>query len=185
MATDDGSWLTPEGEYQDLVRDLCGSDPRLCRPDEKMSRYRVHWPSRRCRVLVLELETNGSDGAAPASPPREFSDTETFRQYLGKLPENHKNIVYIIEGVNRDFVGVLGPHFGIHPSIFMDYGRVTTVAVPPDRGQSSLLVSNYATRDYLCMSYQELVLLPDPVRGKFRTRCPDTARIIRSTRLNG
>lgn len=56
METDDGSWLTPEGEYQDLVRDLCGSDPRLCRPDEEMSRYRVHWPSRALPCLSARVE---------------------------------------------------------------------------------------------------------------------------------
>ncbi|KAJ9156432.1 Mg2+ transporter zinc transport protein [Pleurostoma richardsiae] len=184
MGTDDGSWIVPDGEYQDLVRDLCGSDPRLRRPDEKMSRYGVYWSSRQCRVVVLEFQDNASGGAA-ATTPLEFSDAETLRQYLSKPSEKHNNTVYIVEGANRDFVGVLGPHFGLHPSVFMDYERITTVAVPPDRGQSSLLASNYATRDYLCLSYQELAFLPEQVRDKFRARCPETARIIRGTRLNG
>ncbi|KAI1374085.1 hypothetical protein F4677DRAFT_179406 [Hypoxylon crocopeplum] len=186
MAANDGLWIAPDGEYQDLVRDLCGSDPRLCQPDEKMSGYEVHWSSRQCRVLALEFQHNGSDGATPVSlPPHEFRDAETLRRHFSEQQEQHTNTVYIVEGANRDFVGVLGPHFNLHPSAFMEYERIRAVAGPPNQGQSTVLASNYATRDYICLSYQELVLVPDPVRGKFRARCPDTARLIRGARLNG
>lgn len=189
---DDGSWIAPDGDYQDLTRQLCKSDPRLCQPDEKMARYGVTWTSRPCRVVCLDFE----EAATPAVS-HEFSNAELFRRFLSgrSNPSQHaqenakpparSNSVYIVEGANRDFVGVLGSHFGLHPSIIMEYERITTVAVAPDRGQSSILYSNWATRGYLCLTYQELIMLPDQARDKFRARCADTARIIRNTRLNG
>lgn len=193
----DGAWIAPDGDYQKLTQDLCGADPRLRQQDEKMARYGVYWSTRPCRVLSLEFQDKVSDGINGIVISHEFTDAESLGVFLSMRasqdeqasraphPPVHHNRVYIVEGANRDFVGVLGPHFGIHPSVIMDYERITTVAVAPDRGQSSLLYSNWSTRGYLSFSYQELITLPFAARDKARARCPDTARIIRGTRQNG
>ncbi|PSR82751.1 hypothetical protein BD289DRAFT_370842 [Coniella lustricola] len=194
---EDGAWIAPDGDYQQLTRDLCGADPRLRQQDEKMSRYGVYWSSRPCRVLALEFQEKDLDGRAYPVVSHEFTDAESLGLFLnqrscqdeqavrGARPTAHHNRVYIVEGANRSFIGVLGPHFGIPPSLIMDYERITTVAVAPDRGQSSLLYSNWGTRGYFVLSYQELFSLPLAARDKARARCPDTARIIRGTRQNG
>lgn len=183
MIPKDGSWIAPPGKYQDLTKELCGSDPRLRQPDTKTLSHGIEWSGRHARAILIEF----IDGSDLGAPPHVFSDGEKLREHICRLKNEKKhrsNAVYILEGLNRDFVGVMGPHFDVHPSMFLEYERITHQP-KHNRGHSSLLASCLATRSYLYMNYEELVLLPDEVRGKHGLRCADTGRNIYVTRVNG
>lgn len=177
----DGGWLAAPGKYQDLVRDLCASDPRLRQP-EKLPFLR--WAHRQARVIVFELHEYSD-----ARVPRVFTDMRELDEELkkrGKGPnERPEKMLYIVENANQSLVDIMGRHFELHPSMFLEYAR-TTQTPRYNKGHSSLLASALATRDYLWFNYYELVLLPDELQGNsYRLRCSETGRSVRTTRVRG
>jgi hypothetical protein len=171
-----GDWMAPPGAYQDLIRVLGQSDPRLRRPDKR-------W-SRNGQVRVLALEVPKPNPSNPFALNQEiFHDADELRQYLGlwQNKQTTENTIYILEGLNQETIEIIGSHFDLHPSIFLDYIR--SAQVPSYRkGHSSMLASSWATRDHLVMTYRELLGVDVDAA---ELRCARTDRDIARTRVNG
>ncbi|KAF0639959.1 hypothetical protein FPSE5266_11657 [Fusarium pseudograminearum] len=182
MGSIDGTWIAPPGEYQKLVKDLCGSDPRLCCPDKKLLKYGIGWETRPVRAIVFEFTVSSNPGS-----PTIFNDMGSLQEHIEKQKKKSKNLnkaIYILENANQAMVDVIGTHLEVHPSMFMEYER-SAEAPAYNNGHSNLLASTWATRDYLCMNYRELVLLPDEVLGNYGLRCTTAGRNVSVTRVNG
>jgi hypothetical protein len=172
----DCGWMVPPGSYQDMVRNLIESDPGLLRRERKRT---MDGP---VRALVFELPRSKP---AHLPTPITLNSAEELRQHVDKADSvaQRVNSIYILENLNRGSIEILGRHFSLHPSIFLDYIRTTQVP-GCKKGYSSLLASTCATRDYLVLNYRELLALPDEAASLERLRCAHTGRDIATTFIN-
>lgn len=169
------------GPYQDLVKALCGADPTLRHPDRKAVKRNVPWPGCLPRLVVLKVQGDHITRELETRDP----------SYLQKHFEQRKSekcsdqrLIYILEGLSPEFVGVLGGQFMMHPSFFTDHKLVSRAAVD-HRGEEILLPSMAAARDHICLKYTELLPLPNTVNAEFGLRCAETGRHLAITRMYG
>jgi len=183
-----------EVPYDRLRRSLAYCDPRLknsvfsigrgarkASPGKKWT----PWSRARPRVLALHLNPDGT-----CRPSVEYSDASLlathFRQQAEATSDTPARSVYLLEGLARDFIGVLGEHLQIHPSVFMDHEKLAPVG---DRfiregGGLPFLPSAVHGRDHVSLKYhepRELSSLPTD----FRNICDTSGRTIAVTRLMG
>jgi len=179
----DRGWMSPPGNYQAFIESLAESDPRLRRADKKWQ------PDGPARAVVIEFPESAKANARSHQPvPTIFYDAEQLNEYFIRKNNNtsktNGNTIYILEGLNRHTIEIMGEHFKLHPSIFLDYVR--SVQVPGcKKGHSSLLASTWAARDHLVMSYREVLSLDEEAASFPHLRCIQTGRDIATTRVNG
>jgi hypothetical protein len=183
MANQDGEWLAPPGPYQELVKDLCQSDPRLRKSTLNIPPLSLPWANRPARIIVVEYHDNGN-----VEPTRlDLQSNEQLIDYLGaqhQSPEDKANRVLIVEGLNQKIAGALGSHFSIPPSMFAQFLQLqyNPKSLPTSEG---LLASDIATRPYKTLKYHQLISLPNNIVGNFSLRCVETGRAISVTRIDG
>lgn len=176
----DNGWIAPPGDYQDMAKALCESDPRLSLPERKRS---IHGP---VRAIVFEF-TKSTSGHHLV--PTVFDNADQLRDHIqnprkSSVPSEQENAIYILESLNQSVIDIMGSHLGLHPSLFLEY--FSLVQTPGwGKGHSSLLASTLATRDHLLLNYRELFLLPDKAAGFHEVRCSRTGRDIDVTRVVG
>lgn len=118
----ESDWLSAPGEYQDLVRELCAADPRLRSRCDKNIRQKTPWPNLNAKLVVLEADSNGVFGKPIGHGPPSL---KAYLETQAKLPgDANLRRVFILEGLHPDFVAVLGAHFKMHPSLFIEQERV-------------------------------------------------------------
>ena len=174
----DGSWLSAGGKYQDLVKDLCASDPRLRKRDPKTQVQNVEWPCADSKLVVLELEPSGS-----FSSPMEKSPL-SLKQYLGSTSADPDGCaVYILEGQSPAYIEVLGSHFEMHPSLFSEMERTVVFSdLPYQESDNIVLPSMTAAREHYTLQYFELFILTPDMHDTFVLNCHKTGRHIGVTR---
>ncbi|KAL4866209.1 hypothetical protein BDV12DRAFT_138254 [Aspergillus spectabilis] len=160
--------------YQELTRALCVADPRL-----------DHWKddtkSSSARVVALHIQPDHSVGQ-----PTEITEPTALRDTLTS-PSNQNSSVYILEGLISEFVDVLGTHFDLHPSVFIDHERLVALdgSATGEAGGSPFLASSAMhSRDHITMKYHEPLIL-SPVPEQFRNFCEASGRHIAVTRIMG
>jgi hypothetical protein len=133
----------------------------------------------------LHLNPDGS-----CNPPFEYTDASGLADHLKQRAAATDNTsprsVYLLEGLARDFTGVLGEHFQLHPSLFMDHEKLTPFGerLTGEGGGLPLLPSAVYGREHVSMKYHEpLVLSKKPT--DFRNICDTSGRTIAVTRLMG
>ena len=176
---DDGSWVSTPGPYQDLVKSLCAADPGLLKRDSGAIKRQAPWPTPNRRVLALDVQADGK-----VSSPVVFNldQAQNLGSYLTERTLPDLRTIYILEGLSPDFIAVLGEHFRLHPSVFVDHQRVSVSAVH-HRGDENLLPT--AGRDHVTFRFSELYTLPSTIETKAGIYCPDTGRYVGVTRTYG
>lgn len=86
--------------------------------------------------------------------------------------------------MNKDVATVLGNHFLIDPSFFIEYHR-TANTVSKNARCNETLATSLATQPYISLPYRDLVALPRELIGYFGLNCSATRRKIEITRFNG
>lgn len=187
----DGSWLAADGPYQDYVNSMCGSDPRLRNRDPKAHTQKTPWLYAESRVVSLELNADNR-----FAYPVEFRDSAKLEGYLAAKgasetvrgqsrdadtadqPPRPRCRVLILEGMNPDFVGVLGQHFALHPSVFVEHERVVVMSKRAEGESDGFpLPSAVRSRDHVVLKYFEpMVFNQEP--SSFRLVCAATGRHI-------
>jgi len=116
----DGHWLS-KGPYQETVNRLCASDPRLRQRDPKTINIHVPFTDDDVRVSVLEAQEDNS-----FSTQAQYTTPESLEEHLASsvCAQPGRKAVYILEGLGPGFASVLGEHFSLHPSIFVEHERV-------------------------------------------------------------
>ncbi|WZH40490.1 uncharacterized protein QYS62_001423 [Fusarium acuminatum] len=86
--------------------------------------------------------------------------------------------------MNKDVATVLGNHFWMDPSFFIEYHR-TSGTVSSKAKCNDILATSLATQPYMSLSYRVLLALPSELIGYFGLNCSATGRVIETTRFNG
>jgi hypothetical protein len=183
----DVSWLVAEGPYQDQANALCGRDPRLRRRDPKAVAQKTPWPDAKAWATVLEMDAENK--SADAVQRREFLDAKDLDLHL----DNHdlgsargKGRVIILEGINPKFIAVLGRHFKMHPSIFVEHERVVVMNRNAHGESDGMpLPSVTRSRDHRTLKYYEPLEFSSMAPTSFRWVCGTTGRHIGVSRLDG
>lgn len=190
-------WLAAEGPYRDYVASLQGADPRLRQRDPKATAQNTPWLHAQTRVAVLDLEAD----SAAFNEPRYFTgaQSQALKDFLadgpappsdsdtgapGSAPGDRRRVV-ILEGLNPTFIALLGQHFGLHPSIFVEHERVLVMNMNAGGENDGLpLPSALRPRDHMVMKYHEPMEL-EPIPSSFRLSCGSSGRHIATSRFNG
>ena len=174
-------WLAAEGGYSDKVKSLCTSDPRLRQRDPKATTQKTPWEDSGVRVVTLDMEPDGSFGKA-----LEFRHPEKLDVHLSKFSSAPgKRSVYILEGIGPGFTSILGDHFSIHPSFFLEHERVIVMNRKAQGESDGLaLPSMLETREHVSLRYFEPLQF-DKTPESFRLVCASTGRHIGVQRSDG
>lgn len=186
-------WIAAEGPYRDYVMSLQGADPRLRQRDPKAKSQNTPWLDAQTRVVVLDLEADST----AFSEPRYFTgaQSQALEDFLATDPappsgsetrvSKERRRVVILEGLSPTFIALLGQHFGLHPSIFVEHERVLVMNMNAGGESDGLpLPSALRLRDHMVMKYHEPMEL-DPVPSSFRLSCGSSGRHIATSRFNG
>ncbi|KAI0892424.1 hypothetical protein F4806DRAFT_500108 [Annulohypoxylon nitens] len=174
-------WLSGSTPYSRLINDQCSSDPRLRIRDPKCVDRKTMWPDMPVRVRVLDRSEN--QGLVVIE---ELSNIDVLQKFLdsrNRLPG--QETVYLVESFDPQTVGVLGGHFKIHPSFFVEHERVKTSDHDAfSRTDTVLLPSSLSTRDHFTLKYPEPIHIYQGMPG-FHVNCHITGRHIKATRSGG
>ena len=180
-----GEWLSERGPYLDLIKRLCVSDPSLRRPERKNRSLENPLAPGNARVACLELR------AGPSVQRRDFAGApgaNELRKYLrdaAPSPGAGCGRLYIMEGLAKDYVGILGSHLNPPPAVFAFQDRnhiwaLARGAHPDTAALPSLLDREAGFR----IKYFE-VLRSTTGLATFRERCARTGRHVGSILLEG
>lgn len=171
----DGGWLA-EGVYDDFVRPLCSSDPRLRQRDPKAQIQRIPFTDDGVRVVKLSLGDNAT--FSRTAQFEEPADLETHLHNNTASQQQGQQTIYILEGLGPGFAGVLGHHFSLHPSVFVEHERVVVHNVNwTGESDGAQLPSVVRSRGHVEMKYYEVVTF-DTRPTSFRWVCAATGRHI-------
>ncbi|KAL8376858.1 hypothetical protein RB595_007811 [Gaeumannomyces hyphopodioides] len=163
----------------DKARDCTFSVIRRC---DKNTRQGIPWPNPNARLVVLESGTEGVFGKPVGHGPL------SLKVYLDSRAQSPSSAdirrVIIHEGLHPDFIAVLGAHFKIHPSFFVEHERVIVNSPQASQGDDIPAIPA-RLRQHYTMKYFELIRLPESVQGVFKMCCAMTGRHIGVTRIKG
>lgn len=177
----DGHWLAT-GPYAETVRALCASDPRLLKRDPKSRTLNV--PSAdAARVSVLEAQPGGT--FATTSHHTGPATLEAHLEHVAASAPPGRRAVYILEGLGPSFTSLLGAHFSVHPSFFVEHERVVVHDISAQGGNDGVpLPSVMRGRAHLRMRYHEAMAF-DVTPRSFRWACGVTGKHIGVSRELG
>ncbi|KAK4213550.1 hypothetical protein QBC37DRAFT_285682 [Rhypophila decipiens] len=175
--------------YDKVMEAMCSSDPRLQKSVLHLlpppPGTWVPWARARTRVLALQLGLNGL-----FAEPVEYTSAPTLAADLEKTSASAgepSRCVYLLEGLSPEFVSLLGTHFHLHPSLFMDHERLVPhggrlKSDSSEAGGVPYLPSTILGRDHISLKYHEPLVLGTRPTG-FRNLCDTSGRHIAVTRL--
>lgn len=173
----DVSWLCTDVAYQEYVERMCALNPSLSRPDPDNARL---LPERdHGRVAMLEILQDRTVSR------EDFDSGPSLLDHFQPRPPaagGHRRI-YVVEGLDPNFIGILGTEFMIDPSFFVRHER-TMIWNGWHHGvnDDSPLPSPLNPEESFLIKYFELrffdALLPDESAA-----CAKTGRFIRLTKL--
>lgn len=181
-------------EYAALRAVHCSSDPRMretALDSSEQSQIWVPWHGYQPRVIALHSNRTGS-----FDEPCSFTNAAELAQSFSKAraPKGAPLCsVYLLEGMSPDFVSVLGNHFQIHPSLFMDHERLCSCDpfstpsngwITRECGGIPFLPSAISGRGHISLKYHQPLIFDRPFTG-FRNFCGTSGRHIAVTRLRG
>ncbi|KAI1456042.1 hypothetical protein F4805DRAFT_433639 [Annulohypoxylon moriforme] len=171
-------WPSRNRAYSDLIKEQCSSDPRLRIRDPKWVERKTMWPKTPIRVRILDRSETQNFVVK-----KELSDPNDLQEFL----DNQKRLsgqatVFLVESFDPQTVQVLGNHFQLHPSFFVEHEWVKTFYDDAfSRTDTVLLPSLLSTRDHITLKYFEPIHIYQGVPG-FHQRCHVTGRHIKATR---
>ncbi|KAF5632277.1 Mg2+ transporter zinc transport [Fusarium tjaetaba] len=175
----DGSWLSAPGPYRDLIRSLCASRPDLRSRDETNE---SEWPPTcyKPRIVALEMQGDSVHERLETSDPRELD--QHFREYKAKESPK-KRMIYLLEGLNPEFISILGGHLMIHPSLFTDHLWWKSLSSTGHNIDNIALASS--AQDYICFEYPEDFWFNEDDDNSYRSNCLKTGRLTVRNDLAG
>ncbi|KAF2435204.1 hypothetical protein EJ08DRAFT_580854 [Tothia fuscella] len=117
--TSNQNWLSSPGPYQETIKKAINLNPSLAKEDPR-NIYTIPRLGN-SRLVCLDLELTGAPNLDRLKQ-REFSNVIDLKVYLDSYhssPLLQHRRVYIMEGLDPDFVQVIGSHFSIDPSFFL------------------------------------------------------------------
>lgn len=174
----EGRWLCRAGPYQQYISASDNLNPGFQRPDPGNEAAPVHWRQAAVTLLVVEDDSQTIHRSFYLKPGEDVSRLQTE---LRSRREGARSI-WLIEGLNSDLVAVLGDHFRMDPSFFLDYERTSRWRRKPE--EPSLLPSLPSAREprrLFCLPYCEIRELR-PMKEGYSITCADTGRSLWRTK---
>lgn len=175
----DGSWLSAPGPYRDLIRSLCASRPDLRSPDKTNE---SEWPPTcyKPRIVALEMQGNSVRECLESSDLRELD--QHFREYKAKESAK-KRIIYLLEGLDPEFISILGGHLMIHPILFTDHLWWKSNSSTGHNIDNIALASS--AQDFICFEYFEDFWMNPDIDNNHLSNCLKTGRFAAENILGG
>ncbi|KAF5983449.1 hypothetical protein FCOIX_3179 [Fusarium coicis] len=173
----DGSWLSAPGPYRDLIRSLCASRPDLRSRDETNE---SEWPPT-CynpRIVAVEMQGNSVHECLETSDPKELD--QHFQEYKTKESAK-KRIIYLLEGLNPEFISILGGHLMIHPILFTDHLWWKSDSNTGHNIDNIALASS--AEGYICLEYCEDFWMNPGINYDDLSNCLKTGRFVAKNAL--
>ncbi|KAI0010637.1 hypothetical protein F4779DRAFT_577061 [Xylariaceae sp. FL0662B] len=169
--------------YDEFRRSMCQADPRLEKPNRSAASWHP-WHQATPKVIALHLDPEGSFG-----PAVEYRDSDALQAHFHQRTHSEntpQRSVYILEALSREFVAVLGSHFHLHPTLFVDHERLVAFhnRATGEGGGLPFLPSAIYGRDHVSLKYHEPLLL-STLPTSFRNLCNVSGWHIAVTRIMG
>jgi hypothetical protein len=178
----EGEWLSSPGQYSKLVQALCDVDPRLKYRDPRD--HPTSWSDDEPKVVRFHLTKEGL-----------FLKTNVYTKHkhlqhdlVGDMAHEHnQRTVLLVEGLSPHLINVLGTHFDIHPSVFVNQKKVAltnywsniSTGCNIDKTKATPVSQSGST---FTMRYFEMLQISPPLSST-RVICGDTGRHMSVTEL--
>lgn len=175
--------LVSSGPYQDFIGLISGLNPKVAVADPRNSAGPLE--NRHANLALLNLKEN----AKPYC--REFTDTISLQEHFdrrlraaksppGGIPERR---IYILEGLNADYISILGGFFYIDPLFFVDQEQISIWDKSHFGARMTECLSS-SSRSSFCLPYFEMLYFKEVIEH-YQMHCKNTGRHIGITRMNG
>jgi hypothetical protein len=178
----EGEWLSFPGQYRERIQELCDVDPRLKYRDPRD--HPTSWSAAEPKVVGFHLTTDGLFLKNEA-----YSTLELLQDDLvGDMAHKHnQRTVLLVEGLSPHLINVLGTHFDIHPSVFVNqkkgpltnYWSNISTGCNIDKTTATPVSQSGST---YTMRYFEMLQISPPLNST-RVKCGDTGRHMSVTEL--
>lgn len=118
VSTSGLEWICAAGPYQDHIRQMAALKPGLDRPDSKNNALVSRIGTSRC--VELEIQPDLSTTA------HLFQDETELRMHFAARKQSHAQLrrrIYLLEGLDPNYVDALGSYFWMDPSVFVQHER--------------------------------------------------------------
>lgn len=110
--------LSCPGPYQKYIAALSGSNPGLKKPDPNNKNN----PLKDGNALVVLLDTPST--GQPEFTRTEFRNADELHKHFKDSGSDHnRRRIYLMEGLAKDYISVIGGHFFMEPSFFQRQER--------------------------------------------------------------
>ena len=163
------------GKWRSTIAALCVAYPNLRYPD-----FETPIPGIAGRVALLKFPDEGR-------PVRkDFEDPLSLRLHLEQATSTHSiRRLFLVEGLDPSFMGLLGQHFDIDPLLIVKQQRTAKWESYHRAGNTPILPSLLEPDQSFHIPYHELHHYPQGLPDKFDWRCADSGRQISSSRMPG
>ena len=180
-APTDGAWLSEEGPYLDLIKKLCVSDPSLRKPDRKNRYFKNPLQPGKARVARLWIKTSGVQR-------EDYEGTEgsaRLRAHFRNSSHARDNELYVMEGLAKDYISVLGTQLSVPPSFFVFQERNHIWAFDHQSSPDTTALPSLLGREAgFKIKYYEVCYSGDWL-ASFNERCATTGRHVGATSPEG
>ncbi|KAF2681981.1 hypothetical protein K458DRAFT_371281 [Lentithecium fluviatile CBS 122367] len=118
-----GSWLCNEGPYRDYIEALSSSNPSLKKQDPNNKKNNCPLSNNNALVVLLDAPANG----APTFTKTEFRNSKELRDHFASTSTststNPRHRIYMMEGLAKEYISIIGGHFFMDPSFFQHQER--------------------------------------------------------------
>lgn len=154
----DLSWLCSEGPYLEFIKRLTSRNPSICKPDPK--NYRIGSRVGTSRSVVLNVSPDHT------VKPRHFSSITDLKTHFKQREkddaqgkQNTSRRVYILEGLDPQFIEAYGSYFYMDPMLFVKQERNTVWNlrdIQEEFSDTASLPSLHDPQRYFRLKYREM-----------------------------
>ncbi|KAL6919687.1 hypothetical protein FSHL1_003666 [Fusarium sambucinum] len=174
---DDGTWLSSEGPYLNLIKKSCTRQPNLELPDGR-NRAVLLCDRQNIRASLFELETENQ-----IPPPTEFPSFVDLQKHFKDPRPNACRRIYLVEGLNPQVVALLGESLNIDPIFFVTHERTSTyLRWPYEPNLAPCLPSLIDGSQSFTANYYDIRALSEQL-GTFSVACAESGRDALRTKL--
>ncbi|WXC41208.1 hypothetical protein QX201_001024 [Fusarium graminearum] len=174
---DDGTWLSSEGPYLNLIKQSCARQPNLELPDGR-NRAVILCDRQNIRASLFELGTENQ-----ISSPTEFPTFVDLQKHFKHPRLDACRRIYLVEGLNPQIVALLGEQLNVDPIFFVTHERTSTyLRWPYEPNLAPCLPSLLDGGQSFTASYYDVRVLSEQL-GTFSVACAESGRDALRTKL--
>ena len=168
-----------DGKYRAQVASLCTKYPNLrypdlCAPNSVFA----------CKVVAIDLSSEYTPGRRDFTHPAELESYLEATRYATSDETTTRRIL-LVEGLDPQYVGILGRYFDIEPMLIVRQQRTASWESYHQSGSTPTLPSLLDPHRTCHIPYYELHYRSQGLNDKTQWRCADSGRQLTWSRLPG